>query len=160
MYGNDPSRQGGPMVGTAAPAKKRSLTWLWITLGVIAAVLVGGGGAGAFALIQYTAPAAAAGQFCGYLKTQNYDSAYGLLSANLKAKYTPELFHTGNAALDVAEGKVTECGAASGSGSYDYSLGGSKATVKAKISRETQGDLTGNLQLVNESGWKVDSLDT
>jgi hypothetical protein len=160
MYGNDPTQQGGAMVGTATPAKKRSRKGLWITLGTIAALLVVGGGAGAFALIQYTAPAAAAGQFCNYLKAQNYGSAYGMLSANLKKAYTSEQFHTGNAALDAAEGKVTACGAASGSGSYDYSLGGSKATVKAAITRETQGSLQGNLQLVNESGWKVDVMET
>jgi hypothetical protein len=160
MYGNDPTQQGGAAVGTATPAKKRSLKGLWITLGVIAGLLVVGGSAGAFALVQYTAPANAASQFCSDLKAQNYDIAYGMLSAKLQAAYSKDQFRTGNAALDVAEGKVTECGAASGSGSYDYTLGGSKATVKAKITRETQGDLTGNLQLVNESGWKIDSLDT
>ncbi len=160
MYGNDPTQQGGATVGTAAPAKKRSLKWLWITLGTVAALLVVGGGAGAFALIQYTAPAAAAGQFCGDLKAQNYDSAYDMLSANLRLTYSKDQFHQANGVLDVAEGKVTACGAASGSGAYDYSLGGSKATVTAVITRATQGNLQGKLQLVNESGWKVDAMET
>ncbi len=160
MYWNDPTQQSGATVGTAAPAKKRSRTGLWITLGIVAALLVVGGGAGAFTLIQYSAPAVAASQFCNDLKTQNYDSAYNMLSAKLQATYNKDQFHTANGVLDVAEGKVTACGAASGNGSYDYSLGGSKATVKATITRATQGPLTGNLQLVNESGWKIDTLDT
>ncbi len=161
MLGNDPYGQpGGAPVATAAPVKKRSLKWLWITLGVVAALLVAGGAAGAYALVQYSAPAAAASQFCSDLKTQNYDSAYGMLSAKLQATYTSPQFHTANGVLDAAEGKVTACGAASGSGAYDYSLGASKATVVAVITRETQGSLQGKVQLANESGWKVDALDT
>jgi len=163
MYGNNPTQQGGATVGTATPEKQRSLRWLWITLGALAGLLVVGGGAGAFALAQYNAPAGAASQFCTDLKTQDYNSAYTILSAKLKAAYNSDQFHQANGALDAAEGKVTACGAASGSGSYDYSLGGSTATVTAVVTRDKQGNLNlqGGIHLVNESdGWKVDRLDT
>lgn len=160
MMGNDPY---GQTVATSAPPsapKKRSLKWLWITLAVVVALLLVGGGAAVFALVQYAQPAAAAGTFCTDLKTQNYDGAYNLLSAKLKAAYTSDQFHQGNAAIDAAEGKVTACGAASGSNAYNYSLGGSTATVTAVLTRSTQGNLQGAVHLVNENGWKVDGLDT
>lgn len=149
---------GGPSV--APPQQKRSLKWLWITLAVVAGLLVVGGGGGVFALSLYAAPGAAASQFCGYLKAQNYDSAYSMLSAKLKGAYTADQFRQGNVQLDAAEGKVTACGAAQGSGAYDYSLGSNKATVTAVLTRGTQGNLQGGVHLVNESGWKVDGLDT
>src|SRR5262249_4597897 len=133
------------------------LKWLWITLGTVAALLVVGGGA--FAFIQYTAPAAAAGQFCTDPKAQSDDSAYNLLSAKLQAVYTQKRVPPANGVLDAAEGKVASCG--STSGSYSYSLGGSTASVTAVITRQTQGTLQGKVQLVNGSGgWKVDALET
>jgi hypothetical protein len=119
-------------------------------------LLVGGGGF--FAFSNYTAPATAAGKYCGYLKAQNYDSAYGMLSSKLKGQYTSEQFRQATAQLDHAEGKVTACGAGTGSGAYKYTLFGSTATVQARITREQLGDLEGPLDLVNQDGWKVNSL--
>jgi len=161
-YSQPMGAPGGPSVAVAAPPqKKRSLKWLWITLAVVGALVIVGGGGGVFALSLYGQPAAAATQFCGDLKAQNYDSAYGMLSAKLKTQLTSDQFRLGNTQLDNAEGKVTACGAASGSGSYNYSLGSNKATVVAVVTRATQGSLQGGVHLVNESGgWKVDALDT
>ena len=50
---------------------------------LVVGLLLGGGGF--FAFTNYTAPATAAGNYCGYLKAQNYDSAYGMLSSKLKS---------------------------------------------------------------------------
>ncbi|HEX6122773.1 MAG TPA: hypothetical protein VFY89_06420, partial [Ktedonobacterales bacterium] len=103
----------------------------------------------------------AAAQFCGNLKAQNYDSAYSMLSSKLRGQYTSAQYRAASAQLDAAEGRVTACGTASGSGSYNYSLGGSKAAVTAAITREKLGALRGGVHLVNEAGgWKVDALDT
>lgn len=154
-----PGAPGYPTV-TAPPAPKKSRRGLWITLGVIAGLLVLGGGGAAFALVQFAAPAAAAGTFCGDLKAQNYGGAYSLLSSKLHQQLTAEQFSQGSLALDSAEGKVTACGQASGGNAYSYSLGASAATLNAVITRATAGTLQGNIRLVNESGWKIDSLDT
>lgn len=152
---------GSPSVATMAPSRqKRSLKWLWITLAIVGGLAILGGGGGIFALSLYGAPGAAATQFCSYLKAQNYDSAYGMLSTRLKGQYPADQFHTVNAQLDTAEGRVTACAQASGGGAYDYRLGGSMATVVAAITRAKQGNLQGGMHLVNESGWKVDGLDT
>src|SRR5207248_10797151 len=123
----------------APPAQpKRSLRWLWITLAIllVLGLLVGGGGV--FAFSNYTAPAAAAGKYCGYLKAQNYDSAYNMLASKLQGQYTSEQFRQASVALDAAEGKVTACGAGSGSGAYKYTLFGNTATVQATTTREKQ----------------------
>jgi len=153
---------GGPSVATMAPPRpKRSLKWLWITLAVVGALVILGGGGGAFALSLYGQPGAAATRLCGYLKAQNYDSAYGLFSAKFKGQYAAEQFRAGATSLDAAEGKVITCGQAQVGGSYEYSLGSSKATVIAVLMREKQGNLQGGMRLVNESGgWKVEALDT
>lgn len=145
----------------APPAQpKRSLRWLWITLAILLVLGLLLGGGGIFAFANYTAPAAAAGKYCGYLKAQNYDSAYGMLSAKLQGQYTSEQFRQASVALDAAEGKVTACGAGSGSGAYKYTLFGNTATVQATTTREKQGLLQGDLGLVNSNGWKVDSIAT
>ena len=143
----------------APPAQpKRSLRWLWITLAIVLVVGLLLGGGGFFAFTNYTAPAVAAGKYCGYLKAQNYDSAYGMLSSKLKSAYTADQFRQASAALDHAEGKVTACGAGTGSNAYKYTLFGNTATVQSKITREQIGDLEGPLDLVNQDGWKVNSL--
>ncbi|HEY7020078.1 MAG TPA: hypothetical protein VH349_03105 [Ktedonobacterales bacterium] len=143
----------------APPAQpKRSLRWLWITLAIVLVVGLLLGGGGFFAFTNYTAPATAAGKYCGYLKAQNYDSAYGMLSSKLKEQYTSDQFRQASAALDHAEGNVTACGAGTGSNAYKYTLFGNTATVQAKITRAQLGDLEGPLDLVNQDGWKVNSL--
>lgn len=146
-----------------APAPKKSRRGLKIALTVGAIVLVLGaigGGAAVFIINQFAAPGVAALQFCNQLKSQNYDSAYGMLSAGLQKQYDQSSFHEGVAALDAAEGKVIGCQQAPGANSYSYSLGASTATVGAQMTRATQGNLTGSLRLKNESGWKIDGIDT
>src|SRR5579884_3140483 len=146
MMGYDPD---GPTVATAyappAAPKKRSLKWLWITLAVLAALVILGGGGAVFALVQYAQPAVAAGTFCADLKAQNYTAAYSMLSAKMQAAYSSTAFAQGNAALDGAEGKVTACGAGSGSNAYNYSLGSNTASLVAVLTREKQGTLQGTI---------------
>jgi hypothetical protein len=149
---------------TQPPAQKPSRRGLKVALivaGVVLLLGVLGGGAAAVVLSQFGAPGAAALQFCNNLKTQSYDAAYGMLSSDLKSSFSQTDFSTGVSALDTAEGKVTGCQQAQGSNTYSYSLGASTATVKAQITRSTQGNLTGVLHLKNQSGsWKIDGIDS
>jgi hypothetical protein len=158
QYGGYP---GYPATMASRPepsGKRRSLKWLWITLAVVAVLLVGGGAAGVWALGQIGAPGVTAGQFCANLSQQSYDTAYGQFSTSLRASLSQAQFHSNAAALDTAEGKVASCRA---SGNVNYTLGSSTAGVGLIVTRAKQGALTGSVHLKNESGaWKVDKLDT
>jgi hypothetical protein len=144
----------------APPAPKKSRRGLWITLGVIAAVLVLLGGGGVYGASLYFAPAVTVGQFCGFLETQNYSSAYNLLSSGLRAQASSAQFSQVSATLDTVEGKVTKCGSATSGSPYNYSFGSNTATVEGMVTRSTAGNLQGAIHLKNENGWKVDSIDT
>src|SRR5690348_4281916 len=153
---------GGPMMPPAAPRKK-SRKGLWITLGVIAGVLVlacGGIGFFLFSIGQAVAqPITAATTFCTDLKTQNYTAAYGLLSTKQKGQVTQDLFSQGAKLQDQVDGQVTSCTLQSNSSAgfqFDSSKG--TATLPATVQR-TQA-WTGKLQLVKQgSGWKIDDID-
>lgn len=143
----------------AAPPKK-SRRKLWITLAVVATVLLVTCGGIGFGVAQYTAPAAAAGVFCGNLKVQNYATSYTLLDSALRSRETPELFAEANADLDRTEGVLTNCKAATGANAYQYSLGASSATVVLSTQRAKGGSFQGALRLLKEGGlWKVAALD-
>ncbi|HEY1387753.1 MAG TPA: hypothetical protein VGF38_04345 [Ktedonobacterales bacterium] len=154
---------GQQAVFTQPPARKKSRRGLKIALTVGAVIVLLGliGGTAVFLLSQYGAPGAAALKFCSDLKSQSYDSAYSGLSSDLQARISKTSFSAGVASLDTAEGKVTGCQQAQGSGAYTYSLGASSATVGAQLTRTTQGNMTGALHLKNQNGsWKIDSIDT
>ncbi len=143
----------------AAPPKK-SRRKLWITLAVVAALLLLTCGGIGLAFAQYTAPATAAGFFCGNLKVQNYATAYTLLDSTLRLHDTQTQFVEANADLDRVEGALTNCKAATGSGAYQYSLGASSATVVLATQRANGGNFQGALHLRNEGGsWKVAAID-
>ncbi len=132
---------------------------LWITLGAIGALVLLLGGGGVFLYAQYSAPGGAAARFCGDLKIQDYQAAYGLLSARLHTHLGEDQFVQDAQALDTAEGKVRACGQVSGSDAYRYSLFGSTATVNVAIGRSAVWQ--GSMSLRSESGdWKVDALAT
>lgn len=140
--------------------KSRWLMRLLIVAGVILVLGSIGVGGAVYFINQYKAPGMAALQFCNQLKEQKYDAAYGMLSSGLAAKYSSTDFRAGVTALDTAEGKVVGCQQATGSSTYQYSLGASAATVTAQISRAIQGNLTGSLHLKNQKGsWKIDGID-
>lgn len=143
-----------------APTRKKSRRGLWITLGVIAAVLLVTCAGVGYVFAQYTAPATAAGLFCGNLKVQNYAASYALLNSTLHAHVSQAQFAEANADLDRAEGVLTNCKAATGSNAYVYSLGGSSATAVLVAQRATGGSFQGAVHLRNEGGsWKVAALD-
>lgn len=140
--------------------RKKSRRGLWITLGVIAAVLLVTCAGAGYAVVQYTAPATAAGLFCGYLKTQNYAASYVLLDSTLRTSESQAQFAEANADLDRAEGILTNCKAATGSNAYVYSLGGSSATAVLVAQRANGGSFQGAVHLRKEGGsWKVAALD-
>ena len=162
-----PYGEFGPPSSGLAPAmppakRKRSLTWLWITLGVLVVLLAAGGGGAVYVVGQLAAPATAAKAFCNDLKAQSYDAAYSMLSSSLHTQYSHDQFVQGSQALDQIEGQVTACQPSTSGGGYHYSFGANTASVAAAISRNKEaGSLSGTLRLTSESGsWKVSGIDT
>jgi hypothetical protein len=155
---------GGPSQALPPQPQKprRSLKWLWITLGVLVVLLAAGGGGAVYVVSQLAAPATAATQFCTDLKSQNYDAAYAQLSNSLHSQYTHDQFVQGNQALDQLEGLVTACAPSTSGGGYHYSFGANTATIAASITRSKQSaNLTGTLSLASEGGaWKVSGITT
>jgi hypothetical protein len=135
--------------------KKRSRRKLWVTLCVIAAVLILACSGIGFVAVQFFAPAFQVGLFCGSLQTQRYATGYTLLSTELRNQLSSNDFVTDGQTLDAIEGVVQKCG----TGSYSFSVGASTATVAVSFTRATAGTLQGNIHLKNENGWKVDRLD-
>ncbi|HEU5349837.1 MAG TPA: hypothetical protein VFU63_14600 [Ktedonobacterales bacterium] len=167
QYGQpDPTSQtlyAQPTAYTQPPTKKsrRGLKIALTVAGIVLVLGAIGGGAAVFLINQIAAPGVAASQFCGDLKSQNYGSAYGRLSASLKSQYPEAMFRAGVTSLDTAEGKVISCDLAQGGNSYSYSLGANTATIGAQLTRGIQGNMTGSLHMKNENGsWKVDGIDT
>jgi hypothetical protein len=148
-------------VGVAPARPGKSRRGLWITLGVVAALLVACGGGGAYAFSRYLAPAVAAGLFCGYVETQGYSLAYAQMSAGAHDQMTATQFADAFTALDTVEGKATACAAASASNSYSASPFGSTATAALVVTRATAGALQGSVHLKKESaGWRIDAIDS
>lgn len=90
-YGPPP--YGMPPGQFMPPQKKSSLTWLWITLGIVGGVLVLG--CAACGIFAYTigkqattlaGPAFAVGEYYQYLKASDYSKAYTFVDPN--ASYT------------------------------------------------------------------------
>ena len=82
-----------PMQFVPAPQKKSSLTWLWITLGIIGGLLVlGCAGCGIFfynvgkQATNIVGPAFAVGEYYQFLKQGDYSKAYTFVDPN--ASYT------------------------------------------------------------------------
>lgn len=142
-------------------SKRKSRKVLWIALASALVLLLTVGGGAGFIVVQISAPAATASQFCTDLKGQDYGAAYGMFSPALQSKYSQTEFGQVASALDQIEGKITACAQAPGGKSYQYSFGATSASVVTTITREKQGVLQGTLRLVNASGaWRVDTLDT
>ena len=141
----------------SGPGKSHRGLLTGLVIAVVVLALLGGG---AFVGIsQYQAPAQAAQQFCTALKSQDYVSAYSMLSSSLQAEYTSTLFTLGSQTLDKVEGNVIACGAAGGN-AYDYTLFGSTASISSVIDRAQTGSLTGELHLINQNGWKISGIDS
>ncbi len=154
---------GQPMMPPAAPRKK-SRKGLWITLGVIAGVLVlacGGIGFVFFSAFQEALkPVNVATTFCNDLKGQKYTTAYDLLSSNAQGQISRDLFVQGAQLQDQIDGTVKSCGPVTG-GSADAKIdvNAGKATLKATVQRNQA--FTGNILLIKQgSDWKIDDIDS
>jgi flagellar basal body-associated protein FliL len=161
MYGQP--GYGQPMMPPAAPRKK-SRKGLWITLGVIAGVLVlacGGIGFVFFSAFQEALkPVNVATTFCNDLKGQKYTTAYDLLSSNAQGQISRDLFVQGAQLQDQIDGTVKSCGPVTG-GSADAKIdvNAGKATLKATVQRNQA--FTGNILLIKQgSDWKIDDIDS
>jgi hypothetical protein len=160
----DPQAQWGVAPPAPPPAlpRRTSHKRLWITLGVIAALLLLTCSGIGFVVAQYFGPAFQVGVFCGSMQRQAYTAGYGMLSGSLHDQLSVNDYVNDARALDAVEGTVRNCATVSGSGGssgYVYSLGSKTATVAVTLTRATAGALAGNIYLTNESGWKVDRLD-
>jgi hypothetical protein len=159
QWAPSPYTQPGMGMAGTPPQPKKSRRGLWIGLSVALAILLVLGGGVGVVIAQYAAPTAAAISFCTVQKAQNYVSAYSSLSASMRAQFTQDQFETVSKQLDTIEGPVTACAAVTGGSALQYSLGSSTASLAVVVTR-AKGSLQGRIHLKNESGWKVDSLDT
>lgn len=143
------------------PPPRKSHRSLWISLAVVAALLLVACGGVGLALRFYTAPAVAAGQFCGDLMAESDIAAYQLLSAHLQAQVTSDQFSQAAQTLDAIEGKIVSCVSAKTADAYSYRLGSSSALATLTITRAIAGALQGSLTLTSEGGaWKVGTIES
>lgn len=154
-------REWSAKVTAVLPTAKRGLPggrawWRWVAAGLLAIVLLAGGGTALYKLDH--APEEAAAQFCAAVAASHYDQAYALLATPLQARFTRAAFIRMGAALDSAEGRVTACGEAGG-GAFDHRLGSGDATVTVRITRAQGDTFSGHMRLVDDGGWKVVALD-
>ena len=147
----------------APPRKSRRK--LWITCGVIAAVVLlacaGVGGLFAYATVQAAQPLTAAQTFCTDLKKQDYTAAYGMLSTAYKGRVTEDQFTQASKLHDQVDGKVTACGLPQGRSNtnFNFNLNQNTATFNVDVTRRHL--VSGSVTMVKENGaWKVDSLDS
>lgn len=100
--------------------------------------------------------------FCTDVATQNYGSAYQLLSSAKQGSASQDQFTTHAAALDSSDGSVTTCDIDPSHTLSTVSSDGKSATVQLQVARGSNANLaTGTMTLVYEnSEWKVDSADS
>ena len=100
--------------------------------------------------------------FCSDFETQDYGSAYQLLSAAAQGRQSQSQFATHQAALDTSDGMVATCTIDPNHALPSISSDGKTATAQIQVARGDNANLaTGALQLVYEGGqWKVDTADS
>jgi hypothetical protein len=152
-----PPSQWAPQL--AGQPQDRSRRRLWITLAVIAILLLAGT-AGATSAVGYFGPAGTVNRFCGTLKAQSYSSVYSMLSTQFQGQITEDDFANDAVTLDRAEGSVLNCATQSAGIGDNFHFGDSSVAFSLVIKRASAGTLTGILHLTNESGsWKINALD-
>ncbi len=163
-YGPPP--YGVPPVPTyvVPPQPKKSLRWLWITLGIIGGIVVLGcsgcvvaGALGFNFLAQAVGPAVTATQYYQAIKTQDYVKAYSYIdpaSASVAGQtLTQDLFVNGAQAIDTQKGVVTNFT------SSGFNITGNVGTVTMLITRNGQS-YTVHLELKKEGNdWKITNAD-
>jgi hypothetical protein len=95
--------------------------------------------------------------FCTALKSQSYETAYGMLSSEMQTSTPKELFQLGAKLQDKVDGTVTACSiAAVSTGNTDTTT-----NLRVTLTRSTHGDSTGDLSMTADStgAWKISKLD-
>ncbi len=100
--------------------------------------------------------------FCTDFATQDYGSAYQLLSSAAQGRESQSQFTTHQAALDTSDGNVATCNMDPNHALPGISSDGKSATAQVQVARGDNANLTtGTVKLVYESGqWKIDSADS
>jgi hypothetical protein len=98
-------------------------------------------------------------EYCTAMESQQYDTAYALLSKAEQSRLSSTQYATRAAALDTSDGPVVSCQPAGTSALA--SISGNSATLKLTVTRGTQSSpATGTITLVYEDQtWRVDGAD-
>lgn len=153
--------------GPAPQPPKRSNTALWVTLSILAGVIVlscvGCGVALMLAarsvptgaLISALGPQTTATEFCAAEQTGDYVGAYQLFSTRMQDQWTQDQWTAANLAREQQNGAVRDCQVVPGSGSTSSD----SASVQIQLTLD-DGQHVGPLSLVNDSDiWEIDAID-
>lgn len=102
------------------------------------------------------------GHFCGAYRSQDYVSAYQLLSAAAQGRTSQTKYVSHQQALDESAGAVTTCTIDSNHKMPSISSDGNTATAQIQVARGANAKpTTGTLTLIYEHDtWKIDSADS
>ena len=160
-YGYGPQWGARGADWTVPPRRGKSYKTLWITLSVIATLLICACCGSCFAIYKFTQDAVvpiAAAAFCAELRIQDYTTAYRETSRTLQGQLSLSQFTDAARTLDEIEGPIVKCTSAS-------SLSGSRqdantASVAFLMPRTLSESLQGYVYLTKEGGsWRVDGVD-
>jgi hypothetical protein len=152
--------------GPAPQPPKRSSAALWVTLSILAGVIVlscvGCGVALVLvarsvptdAFVSALGPQITATQFCAAEETSDYVGAYELFSATLRDQWTQDQWTAANQAREQNNGAVRDCQVVPTGGSTTSDT----TTVQIQLTLD-DGEHAGSLTLVNDSGsWEIDAI--
>ncbi len=154
------------MPNYAPPQQKKSLRWLWITLGIVGGLLVlGCVGCGIFfyivgrTAVTAVGPAFTVGEYYQYVKMQDYSHAYSLVSSNatLSVQNQPipadqTSYTTAAQAVDTTVGAVTNFSV--------HTNGSDTSHLTITVTRGSNPPYDVHLTLAQENGsWKIVSMD-
>ncbi|HKW23377.1 MAG TPA: hypothetical protein VJO13_18490 [Ktedonobacterales bacterium] len=99
---------------------------------------------------------------CTDFETQDYGSAYQLLSSGAQGRESQAQFTTHQAALDTSDGNVATCTIDPNHALPSISSDSKTATAQVQVARGENANLaTGTVKLVYENNqWKIDSADS
>lgn len=100
--------------------------------------------------------------FCTDFQTQDYGSAYQLLSSGAQGSQSQSQFTTHQAALDTSDGDVATCTIDPNHALPSISSDSKTATAQVQVARGENANLaTGTVKLVYEDNqWKIESADS
>ncbi len=156
----------GQPIAPPPPAKK-SRRGLWMTLGIIAGVLILACALVGVLIVKpiadktaaVVAAATEAGSFCNDLKAQNYTDAYSQLSSAYQGTIPQDQFTQGAKLHDQIDGQVTACGTPNSSSSTGVSINSANTQVTLTVTMTRKQTYTGNIVLVKSgSAWKIDKI--